>query len=115
MEIIKYQLRISLVDEEFENLSNILGLEINKTLRGWYYEIKWEDRAPNHNIIEEFLNALDGKMDKLSKIGVKKEHISIWIIYGYHNKCNMEFSPETMERMGKNGITFCISCFEAGE
>jgi hypothetical protein len=27
----------------------------------------------------------------------------------------MEFSPEDMKRMGENGITLCISCWESSK
>lgn len=41
--------------------------------------------------------------------------ISIWRYYEYDEQCNFEFSPQELKRMGDNGITFCISCWDTGE
>jgi len=58
---------------------------------------------------------LEGKYDLLSKRGIEKPYISIFMLYEYDGQCNMEFRPEDMKRIGEHGIGFCISCWEKGE
>jgi len=115
MEISKYELRIETEEKNYSEVSNILGVQPKNYKYGWSYTIILEEEKQYYNIIEKFLDILDGKYEKLFNLKIERKFITIWLIYGYHNQCNMEFSPETMERLGKNGITLCISCFEAGE
>ena len=115
METLTYRLDINTEENFYETVSSIVGLQPENYRYGWSYEIEFEEQKEYFDIIAKFLDCLEGKYDELQKLEIKNSDISIWIIYGYNNQCNMEFNPKTLERLGKRGITLCISCFEAGE
>lgn len=115
MEILTYELRINTEEKFFESVSSIVELQPENYKYGWSYMIVFEEQKDYNNIIERFLDSLEGKFGKLRKLGIEKRDISIWLIYGYNNQCNMEFEPKILERIGKRGIKLCISCYEAGE
>jgi hypothetical protein len=81
----------------------------------WIYEVIVEEIDPYFDFIHEFLNILENNYVKLSKAGVEKESISIWLYYEYDSQCNMEFDPVRLKRLGENGITLCISCWDSGD
>ncbi|MEX0596338.1 MAG: hypothetical protein WD512_07540 [Candidatus Paceibacterota bacterium] len=113
MEILTYDLRINTEEKYYEEVSSIVQLQPKNYKFGWSHEIVFEEQTEHYDIIAKFLDSLEGKYDKLQKLGISSNDISIWLIYGYINQCNMEFNPNTLERMGKNGITLCISCYES--
>lgn len=115
MEILTYELKINIEEKFYENVSSIVGLHPESYKYGWIYEIVFEEQKEYFDIIAKFLDSLDGKYEQLQELGIESEDITIWLIYGYNNQCNMEFEPNILERMGKRGIKLCISCYEAGE
>ena len=106
-----FSLEISANPEQADKITNILGIEPNYPQVAWGYKLIVKDNAYT-NFIDYFLGILEGKYDKLQDIGITREHISIWMIYEYEEQCNMEFTPSDMKKLGDNGITFCISCYE---
>lgn len=115
MEILKYILKINTKEIFYENVSTIVRLQPENYKYGWSYEMLFEEQKDCPDIISIFLDSLEGKYNELNTLGVKNSDINIWLIYGYNYQCNMEFEPRVLERLGKNGIKLCISCFEAGE
>lgn len=115
METLTYELRINTEEQFYEIVSSIVELKPDNFQYGWSYEIEFEKQECYFDIIEKYLDILEEKYEKLRKVGINSTDISIWLIYGYNNQCNMEFAPKTLERLGKNGIKLCISCYEAGE
>jgi hypothetical protein len=115
MEILTYELRINTEEKFYDNVSSIVELHPESYKYGWSYEIVFEKQKDYYNIIAKLLDSLEGKYEELQKLGITNNDISIWVIYGYNNQCNMEFEPMTLERLGKRGIALCISCYEAGE
>ncbi len=115
MEELTYKLKISTEESNYEIVSSIVELYPLDYKKGWSYDIIYDERSENYDVIARLLDSLEGKYEKLHKIGIKNSDISIWIIYGFNNQCNMEFEPELLERLGGRGIKLCISCYEAGE
>jgi hypothetical protein len=107
-----FSLRINTKPEHSITLNDILGVESNNPQISWGYNLKVKDDGYT-NFIECFLNILEGKYDKLSDLDITRDDISIWLIYEYEGQCNMEFAPNDLKRLGDNGITLCISCYEA--
>ncbi|MFQ4142113.1 hypothetical protein [Chlorogloeopsis sp. ULAP02] len=107
-----YILRIDCGNDKIKIVNDILG--INNTSNNSYWEQTLIEEAldPPVNFIDKFLNLLEGKYQKLSRVGVNKDDISVWVYYEYDEQCNMSFSPEDMKRLGDNQITLCISCWE---
>ena len=114
METLSYELRINVKEDFYKQVSSIIGLKPKNYKLGWSYEIILEDQQEYYDVIGGFLNCLEGRYEKLHELGIDNNDITIWLIYGYNNQCNMEFEPNTLEQLGKNKITLCISCYEAG-
>ncbi|MEA4976921.1 MAG: hypothetical protein VB046_14410 [Paludibacter sp.] len=107
-----YSLRIDSKNEH-KLIDELLSVRSNYNFDGsWGIELVEEDDDAYIPFIDYFLSLLEGKYLKLKKIGIEKNDISIWMLYAYHGQCNMEISPDDMLKLGKAGITLCISCWE---
>ena len=106
-----FSLRIEAKSEQASKISDILGVEPNYPQVAWGYKLIVKDNGYT-NFIDYFLGILEGKYDRLKDIGITREKISIWMIYGYEEQCNMEFAPSDMKKLGDSGITFCVSCYD---
>lgn len=111
----RYVLKIMSEKDIKNSVSSILGIESNYKFSGWGYEIIEKEEDDYFDFISTFLDLLKGKYEELSKLGIQKEDITIWMIYRYNGQCNMEFDPISMKRLGDNGIKLCISCYEVEE
>lgn len=99
-------------DSQIEEITKIIGLKSNRPELGWEIEIsRHQDDLPIP-FINNFLGILSGKYNDLERIGINRENISIWILYEYEEQCNMEFCPSDLQKIGNEGITLCISCWE---
>lgn len=114
MEKLYYSLQLNSEESKYDALTSLLGVK-PKDKRGWIYEVVVEQKDEPFDFINSFLNVLEGKYEQLDELGVSRENITIWMIYEYNGQCNMEFEPQDLERLGKNGISLCISCYEGGE
>ncbi len=109
-----YTLQINVPPSKQKKVSSILGLKselvdfYSDTL---YVKVEKEDHEP-FLFVDYFLSLLEGKYEDLQKIGVERENISIWKEYAYDSQCNMEFFPEATYRLGKEGITLCVTCWD---
>lgn len=112
MEEVYYSLRIKAKDTLYRVISQILRKSLEDFSRGWIFEVKQEDNY--FDFINEFLDILEGHYNELEDIGIERGDISIWIVYGYEQQCNLEFSPNALNRLGENGVSLCISCYEMG-
>jgi hypothetical protein len=109
-----YKLQIFIDNEDkYLIINNILGIKSNSSPSCiWDITITNGDEDEYIPFIDYFLSILEGKYEQLANIGVTRENISIWLLYKYDGQCNMEFSPKDMKRLGEEGITLCISCWE---
>ncbi len=110
-----YYLKIKAEEKYYTLINSILGVEANNTIYGWNYEVNVNGNDQPYDFINEFCNLLDGKYEELNLLGIERDDISIWKLYAYDQQCNMEFGPKEMKRLGDNGLTLCISCYETGE
>ena len=106
-----YSLQIDVPDDKFEIVDKILGVQSNKP-PFWELQLIEEEEDEYIPFIDYFLSILEGKYNQLEEIGVKRENISVWLVYYYDSQCNMEFLPKDMYNLGKEGITFCVSCYD---
>jgi hypothetical protein len=106
-----FSLKIEAKPEQVDKITHIVGVAPNYPQIAWGYKLIVQDNAYT-NFVDCFLDILENKYDKLKRIGIRREDISVWMIYEYEEQCNMEFTPRDMKRLGDNGITFCISCYE---
>ena len=108
-----YSLRIWVSEKKLDKIDEILGVKTNQDLTTWWtLELVQEENDEYIPFISYFLSILDGKYNQLEEIGIKRDDISVWLLYEYDGQCNMEFSPQDMYNLGKEGITFCISCYD---
>jgi len=96
-------------------LNLLLGVNATNTDSGWW-DLKLVQPGEKNEIdfVTNFMDLLEGKYEELKRLGINRENISIWMLYAYNEECNIELSPKDMKRMGDNGITLCISCWEEG-
>ncbi|MGE5384130.1 MAG: hypothetical protein ACM3PX_11935 [Omnitrophica WOR_2 bacterium] len=106
-------LKLEAEPEQVSQITNILGVEPNSPPDNWSYELVVND-IENNNFVEYFMGILEGRFDKLSEIGISRDDISIWMLYEYEGECNIEFKASDLKLLGDNGISLCISCYEAG-
>lgn len=109
-----YILKIHCEQDQIEPVTKILSIAPSTIEFGnWELILTQKDSDPYIDFVDEFLNLLADKYDQLSEIGIEKENITVWVLYEYDQECNLEFSPEQMKRLGENGITLCISCWQS--
>ena len=123
MEVIN-ELQISFAPsiETYNSISELLGVKPrdkdfsrfpNSIPSSWSYEVITKEKDPYFDFINNFLDILESKYVKLAELGVQRGDITIWNYYEYDQQCNMEFDPLRLKRLGDNGITFCISCWDS--
>jgi hypothetical protein len=78
----------------------------------WTYEVIQKESEPYFDFINIFMDVVESKFEQLSGLGIKRENISVWLIYNYDGQCNMEFDPKRLKRLSDNAITLCISCYD---
>jgi len=108
--------------ETYNRLTTILGVQPNDNYSNfpdnipssWTYEVIDDKTDEYFDFINVFLDLLETKYSDLEKLNIKRNDISIWLLYEYDQQCNMEFDPQRLKRLGENGITFCISCWDSG-
>mgnify|MGYP003565275533 CR=1 FL=1 len=108
---IYYSLRIEVGEELYSFINTLLGVKSNSSSI-WEIQFIQQEHDIYISYIDYFLSILEGKYRLLDTIGVTREDISIWILYEYENQCNLEFSPTELTKIGVQGITLCISCWE---
>jgi len=106
-----YSLRIYVPDDKHDLVDRILGVKSNCP-PFWELQLIENEEDKYIPFVGYFLSILEGKYSQLEEIGIKREDISVWFVYYYDSQCNMEFSPKDMYDLGKEGITFCISCYD---
>ena len=107
-----YELRISSNESQKVAIEAILGKSNGRPDFSWWQMVIEEDAAGYIKALPHFLDLIELHTDKLRRIGISPDMITIWYLYAYENQCNMEFDPEFTLRLGKLGITLCISCWE---
>lgn len=107
-----YSLRIDVDEAYYQRVSDLLNIKPETYEFGWIYEVEAIDENEYFDFVNEFLDILQGKYTQLAALGIQKEDISIWMVYGYEGQCDMEFDPEWLKRLGENGIKLCVSCYD---
>jgi len=108
-----YRLQIDALKDKYSRINKILGIKPNVPYDlGWIFEYVQKEGDEHIPFIKKFTSILEGKFDNLKEIGIERKDISIWYLYAYNAQCNLEFEPENLLLIGKEGIVFCISCFD---
>jgi hypothetical protein len=109
----KYILRIAGATRA--EVANVLGRASSEDTEDWNVTLEErQDDAPTP-FLDVFLGLLDGHFASLERIGVSRDDITVWLLYEYDEQCNLEFTAADMERLGRSGISLCISCWQAAE
>ena len=109
-----YVLSINCNKSNLASVDRILNITSDKE-NNHYWELCLveEESDPFIDFVNIFLDVLDGKYDDLSQVGIERENIIIWRYYEYDQECNLEMSPEKMKKLGEQGISLCISCWQS--
>lgn len=108
-----YYLQIDVEDQKILWVDEILGVEHNTMDFRWQFLISEGESTIDY--INLFMDLLEGKYKAMEEKGISRSMISMWHIYGYDSQCNFEYSPRDLERLGNNGITLYVSCWDTGE
>ena len=110
--------------ETYNKITELLGVEpmedtfeigSDNQYNVWTYS-KEEGESfdePYFDFINEFLDLLEPRFDRLEVLGVKRSDITFWYLYEYDQQCAMEFHPKEMKRLGENGIVLCVDCWQS--
>jgi hypothetical protein len=109
--------------DTFHKLTTILGVQPSEHLADfpdgipccWTHEVIDDQPNTYFDFINVFLDLLETKYHDLEQLNIRRENISVWMSYEYDQQCNMEFDPVRLKRLGDNGITLCISCWDSGK
>jgi hypothetical protein len=108
-----YILRINCNNNLSEEITRLLKVKpTQSTFKRWELEIVQDCDSEYIDYVKNFLDILEDKYDQLEQIGISRDSIEIWIYYEYDQQCNMEFSPDDLKKIGNNGISLCISCWQ---
>lgn len=104
---------LQIASENASAVADIIGMPSSAPAdRPWTASIEVADDEPYVPFIDKFTSLLDGKIEKLSELTGSPCNISLWVLYGYDQQCNLEFSPEDMQKLAARQITLCISCWQ---
>jgi hypothetical protein len=110
-----FSLKINTNELSRENLESIIGLKSNTEFSTWEYEFEYNRESDEYiNFIQYFMDVVEDKLPILDSLGVKREEITIWMLFAYEFQCNMEFDSDDLLRLGRNGIKLCITCYDVG-
>ena len=77
----------------------------------WKIDIKATKNKSYWEVLNTLIDLVEKNIPKLQLEGIEKDDITLWMLCEFSGQCNLEFNPKTLERIGNNGITFCISYF----
>lgn len=107
---------------DLKNVKDMMGVLNTLKIKPTYFdENKWElelierENDTYIDFINYFMDILEGNFETIEKYGIDRGDISIWVYYEYDEQCNLEILPSQMEKIGQNGISLCISCWQSGE
>ncbi|AFY71241.1 hypothetical protein Pse7367_2990 [Thalassoporum mexicanum PCC 7367] len=78
----------------------------------WTYQVTQTESDLPFDFVNEFFKILAGKFEILNRYGIKNSNIWFWLNHEYDQECNLEISPEDMERMADHDIPLCITCWK---
>lgn len=94
------------------DLGNVLGLKDGIGLQKrhfWTYRQQRYDRQPYVDYMSYYLDVLEGKYPDLATLGIDRKDIILQWLHRYEGRCHMEFRPDVLERLGKNGIGLSLT------
>lgn len=75
-----------------------------------YANLVTADEIPHDNKLSNLLDVLLTHIDTLREVGAAD--IIVYGGYFYEDQCNLTFWPDAMEKLGRLGIPFWVSCYE---
>lgn len=108
-----YLLKFDKESANINDISKVLNLVPNTNNNCWEYQIEEINFDEGVDFIDIFCNILENKIEALKSIDITPADFSIWYLYEYDGQCNMEFGSKQLYRIGKLGISLCISCWES--
>ncbi|MEL6673683.1 MAG: hypothetical protein AAFR61_15870 [Bacteroidota bacterium] len=98
------------------SLSELFEVKEHETITTtnfWALTKRFDDEKPLLDYPTFFMDLLEGKYQALSAAGIQRKDIQINWTHQYVGQCNLEFRPEILERMGKNGIGLNLTIRQA--
>lgn len=102
------QLRVECKNYNYLEVSKILGVDVSNFENGWCHEFDLK-QLTYPDAIKEIIELLQDKYDDLENLRIRRENISIWLLFETENQNNFEFDPALLSMIGNEGLTLCIS------
>lgn len=99
--------------ELITNVGHLLGIKEGVALKKrhfWTYKQHRYSGQPYVDYLSYYLDMLEGKYSELADLGIRRHDIMVQWLHRYESRCHLEFRPDVMERMGKNGIGLSLTC-----
>ncbi len=101
------------IKENIQSVNQIMGIKSHaKYSNVWVLDIQTSKKKSYWDVLNTFIDLIDTKFQELYLEKIEKDDITLWLICEYSEQCNLEFNPIILERIGKIGITLCISCYQ---
>lgn len=97
---------------QIDQIDRILGVKSSYRTGMWRYELTGLPDDCQDLVIDQFLALINGKYNQLESIGISRDSITFWLLFEYDQECNLEFNPKELEKIGKEGIALCVSCWK---
>lgn len=108
METAYYSLRVNTKD--IKSVEEILGIQsISNDI--WIHELIQKEDNEYIDCIDIFSKILIDNLILLEERWIRKEDISIWLLYNFEDQCNLEFSVEQIKKVSELGLWLNISCY----
>ena len=78
----------------------------------WTYLVEEHEKSPAFDFINEFLDLLEPRLEKLEEVGITRDNVLFWLLYEYEHQCALGFNPQELQRLGASGISLNIDCWE---
>lgn len=94
------------------DLGHVLGLHEGVALQKrhfWTYRQQRYSGQPYVDYMSYYLDILEGKYPDLAGMGIGRKDIMLEWLHRYEGRCHMEFRPDVLGRLGKNGIGLSLT------
>lgn len=96
-----------------QSVNKIMGIKSRAKFSNlWIFDIQASKKKSYWDVLNTFIDLIDSKFQELHLENIERKDITIWLICEYIEQCNLEFNPMILEKIGKIGITLCISCYQ---
>ena len=100
-------------DATSAKITQILGLQPYDDCGRWTHTIIKMDLNAAPEVIESYLDILEGRYEMLASVGMPRDRIHILLEYGYSEPFLVRYSAQLLARLGREGIVLAFTAWES--